>query len=86
MPWSLEFTRSARRSLAALPPEEREAVRRALDRLLQDPGAADFKKLAGRRDEWRLRVGRWRVVLELDNARGQMTILRIEPRDRAYRA
>ena len=44
-----------------------------------------MKKLGGADDEWRLRVGRWRVLLDLDNQTGVITITRILPRDRAYR-
>jgi mRNA-degrading endonuclease RelE of RelBE toxin-antitoxin system len=60
-------------------------VRAALRRLRDEPGAGDLKKLAGRSGEWRLRVGRWRVILGLDNASGIITVVRVLPRDRAYR-
>jgi mRNA-degrading endonuclease RelE of RelBE toxin-antitoxin system len=56
MPWSLEVTRPARKDLEGLPAHDRTAVVEAIDRLLNDPGGADIKKLGG--SEWRLRVGR----------------------------
>jgi mRNA interferase RelE/StbE len=85
MPWSLHVTRTARKDLSNLPAREREAVRDALDRLALDPVRTDFRKLAGRGNEWRLRVGRWRVIVEMDNAAGLLRILRVLPRGRAYR-
>ncbi|MGH2603135.1 MAG: type II toxin-antitoxin system RelE family toxin [Dehalococcoidia bacterium] len=60
-------------------------MRRALEQLLVDFGSGDAKKLAGRPNEWRLRVGRWRVILELDNQAGLINATRVLPRDRAYR-
>lgn len=36
------------------------------------------------RDEWRLRVGDWRVIFARDSDAKTLTILRILPRGRAY--
>jgi mRNA-degrading endonuclease RelE of RelBE toxin-antitoxin system len=83
--WSLEVTRPARKDLAGLPARDAYAVRRALDRLTPDLGTADLRKLAGHRNQWRLRVGRWRAILELDNAAGLIRVMRVLPRERAYR-
>jgi len=60
-------------------------VEQALERLLRDLGTAGLRKLAGRRGEWRIRVGRYRVILELDNAAGELIVTRILPRKDAYR-
>jgi mRNA interferase RelE/StbE len=83
MPWSLEVTRPARKDLEGLPAHDRTAVVEAIDRLLNDPGGADIKKLGG--SEWRLRVGRWRVRFEMDNQAGLLRILRVLARKEAYR-
>ena len=85
MPWRLALTRRAERDLADLPPLERAAVERALSRLLSDPSGSDLRKLAGRDDEWRLRIGRWRAILQLDTATGMITVLRVLARRDAYR-
>ena len=85
MPWQLIVTRPAEKDLDQLPATGRQAVRRALDRMVQDPSSVDLSKLAGHEDEWRLRVGRWRVRLMFDNASGTMYALRVLPRKEAYR-
>ncbi len=85
MPWQMIVTQRASRQLAALSRRDREAVERALRRLVADPSGANLKKLSGRDGEWRLRVGRWRVLLELDNNSGVIHVLRVLPRDIAYR-
>jgi mRNA-degrading endonuclease RelE of RelBE toxin-antitoxin system len=83
MPWSLELTRPARKGLEELPSHDRDAVIRAFDRLLSNPGEADIKKLGGTKR--RLRVGRWRVRFEMDNRSGKLRILRVLARKEAYR-
>ncbi len=85
MPWRFEITAHAERDLSSLPMREREAIRAALTRLTNNPASVDLKKLAGYTDRWRLRVGRWRVILRLDNRPGLMSVLRVLPRDTAYR-
>lgn len=85
MPWRLIVSGRAERDLAGFPERMRESIRRALARLVVDPGRADLRKLEGRESEWRLWAGRWRVILELDNESGLIIVERILPRGRAYR-
>ena len=53
----------------------------AVERFERD-GTGDFKKLQGGSNEWRLRVGDWRVIYE--EQPGQTVILRIMNRRDAY--
>lgn len=50
-----------------------------------ETSAGDIKRLRDREQEWRLRVGDWRVLFTLDGQARSMTILRVLPRGRAYR-
>jgi len=85
MPWEIQLSRRATRDIDGLPAADSAAVRAALHKLRDEPGAGDLKKLGGRADEWRLRVGRRRVILSLDNRTGIILVMRVLPRDRAYR-
>jgi len=85
VPWRIRWSHRAERQLERLGERDRRAVIIAVTRLQLEFGASDMKKLGGADDEWRLRVGRWRVLLDLDNQTGVITITRILPRDRAYR-
>jgi len=85
MPWRVELGRRGERDLDRLPVEDQDAVLVALQRLSDDPSRVDFRKLAGRSNGWRLRVGRWRVLLEGDNRSGVMTVTRVLDRRDAYR-
>jgi mRNA interferase RelE/StbE len=57
-------------------------VLNALERYLRDD-VGDVKKLVGRHDEWRLRVGDWRVIFELegDSVRVVAVLLRRDAYD-----
>jgi mRNA interferase RelE/StbE len=82
--WRLEFAPRARRDLRHTDPQVRRRVLDALDRLVGDPPAGDVVKLAGR-EEWRLRVGDWRVRMRFDALQRTVIVLRVLPRGRAYR-
>lgn len=56
----------------------------ALDRLVDDPPVGDVVRLTGSDDEWRLRVGDWRVRFTRDADR-LILVTRVLPRGRAYR-
>ena len=82
-PWSVEFERRADRDLERLDPQVRQRVLTAIDRLASDPRSAALRKLKGRAES-RLRVGDWRVIVELDLATRTIVIQRVLPRGRAY--
>ena len=77
------LTARARRDLSRADRQVQRRIVASLDRLVADPQGSDVKKLTGRQEEWRLRVGDWRVrfTREADT----IYVLRVLPRGRAYR-
>ena len=63
--WRLIIGPDVEKRLKRTTPKDRARITSALDALATDPSRADFKPLRGR-PEWRLRVGRWRVLLRVD--------------------
>lgn len=61
----------------------RRRILAALDALAATPASGQLRRLAGR-EELRLRVGDWRVLLDLDKAKREIIIYRVLPRGRAY--
>ena len=59
---------SARKELDALPDNVLSRVIRKTDSLGQQPRPTGCKKPKGYKDQWRLRVGDWRVVYVIDDA------------------
>ncbi len=59
------------------------AVRR-LEALAGNPRPAGCKKLKGYKDQWRIRVGDWRVVYIIDDATKVVSVTRIAHRREVY--
>jgi mRNA interferase RelE/StbE len=82
-PWSYSVTPPARRDIKRLDPPIQRRVLNALDRFAADPGVTEIRKLADS-DEWRLRVGDWRVRFSFDDDARMIVVARVLPRGRAY--
>lgn len=78
------FTPRARRDFRRIDPPIQRRIIDALDLLTGEPPAGDVVKLTGTGQEWRLRVGDWRVRFQRD-ADGLLQVTRVLPRGRAYR-
>ncbi|HEY6290574.1 MAG TPA: type II toxin-antitoxin system RelE/ParE family toxin [Terriglobia bacterium] len=79
MSYGLLILRRATHQLAALPPD---AYPEALDRLRQlavDPLPPGAEKLAGR-EGWRLRLGDFRVIYEVNLPAARVTVLDVSRR------
>ena len=81
MQYRLEIKEEARRQLRALPREERRKIGRRLDALQVDL-AGDVKKLMSKTDEYRLRVGSWRVLFMLES--DLISVYAVKARKEAY--
>lgn len=85
MRWRIVVTPRAERDLKGLPTRDQARIRTGLDALAAFPTQGDLSKLRGRENEWRLRVGDWRVRFELDRTNHIIVVLRVLPRSDAYR-
>jgi mRNA interferase RelE/StbE len=82
--YSVEVKPSARKELEALPDELLARVVRKLDSLRDAPRPTGCKKLKGYEDQWRIRVGDWRVVYVIDDAAKLVSVTRIAHRREVY--
>ena len=81
---SIEFTREATKALDQMPRNVREMVMGKIEGLARDPfGAANVKKLMGL-SGYRLRVGNWRVIYDVESGRLVVRVLKIGPRGGVY--
>jgi len=81
--YAVELKPSARRELESLPDSVLARVVSKLESLSQDPRPAGCKKLKGYKDQWRVRIGDWRVVYIDDKAR-LASVTRIAHRREVY--
>jgi mRNA interferase RelE/StbE len=81
----LEITKPALRALRRGPANVARLIRAKLDGLAEDPTALrrNVKALRGR-PGYRLRVGDWRVIFELDHEKRRLVVLDIGPRGDVY--
>jgi mRNA interferase RelE/StbE len=84
MSYSVGILRRAQKELAQLPKQEYERIKEAIKNLTQDPRPAGCKKLSGR-EGWRIRVGDYRVIYEINDRQQSLTILHIGHRRDVYK-
>jgi len=76
---------SAERSLRRLDAVVFRRVVAALRILADDPRPAGCRKLTGSDQDWRVRVGDYRVVYEIDDKNHEVRVMRIRHRSEVYR-
>jgi mRNA-degrading endonuclease RelE of RelBE toxin-antitoxin system len=83
---ALRFEAKVLKQLRHMPPHDVERVLAALEGIRDwPPEIGDVRALAGEfRGLCRLRVGPWRVHLDVDLAAAVLNVLSIAPRQRAY--
>ena len=84
MSWEVKWHTYAEDDMMSLHPQMRRRVLQALARVAEG-GRSGLQKLHGRNDEWRLRVGDWRVILTFDHPNNVITVWRVRHRREAYR-
>jgi mRNA interferase RelE/StbE len=84
--YQLLFTKQADRALRKMPRDIARLIREKLNQLAQDPYAQNpnLTKLQGR-PGYRLRVGAWRVIYDIEDNRLVIMVLKIALRREVYR-
>lgn len=85
MHYRIEFTKSAERDLRALPENILKRVDARILSLAEQPCPDGVTKLVGRGDLYRVRVGDYRVIYEIQDAVILVTIIRVRHRSDVYR-
>lgn len=87
MPYQLQLTKAAERDVLALPRKLRQRVDAQILALADRPRPDGVVKLKGTKgDLWRVRVGAFRVLYAVDDAKKIVEISRVLDRKQAYRA
>ena len=84
MEYEILIKPSAEKSMNRLPRRIRSRIVAALEGLREDPRPRGVVKLGGADDFWRIRVGSYRVVYEIDDDQLTVLILRVAHRKHAY--
>jgi mRNA interferase RelE/StbE len=82
--YRIEVTPRAQKDLKALPKRERRRVAEQIDALTTDPRPTGCKKLKGREDFYRIRVGDYRVIYQIEDEILLILIVRVGDRKEIY--
>lgn len=85
MPYSIFLRPAAARDLDSLEVDIRNRVEQVIGRLAETPRPHGSKKLVGFENEWRQRVGDYRILYVIEDGSKRITIARVAHRREAYR-
>jgi len=83
--YEVTFARSARKELQSLPTDIASRILDKIDLLSSDPCPTGSRKLSGPGSLWRLRVGDYRVIYEIDDKNHIIDVSVVRHRREAYR-
>jgi mRNA interferase RelE/StbE len=82
--YSVVIKSSAQKELDALDDAVFSRIDRRILALAENPRPAGCKKLKGYKDQWRIRIGNWRVVYFIDDSAKRVSISRVAHRREVY--
>lgn len=83
--YKLEFKPSLEKDLSGVPRLIRDNVWKRILGLADNPRPAQALKLKGARFSWRLRVGDYRILYQIDDANRTVDVTALKHRKEAYR-
>jgi mRNA interferase RelE/StbE len=84
-PYDLRFKSSVERDLRRLPIKSRARCLERIEDLRLTPRPAGARQVVGGERTYRLRVGVYRVIYQVDDASRRVTVLHVRHRKDAYR-
>jgi mRNA interferase RelE/StbE len=85
MAYELYIERHAEKDLKKLPESLFSGIIENIKNLTQNPHPPNSKKIKGSQNDWRLRIGDYRVLYEINSATKAIIIMRVKHRRDAYR-
>lgn len=85
MTFRIEFTKSAAKALKAIPKTDQKRIAKQIERLTQGPPDPAKAKMKGKNPFYRVRVGDYRIIYEMQNDILLILVLKIGHRKEVYR-
>jgi len=83
--YEIRWKKSAERDLRKIDPQHIPRILKEVESLSSDPFPSQFRKLRGSEREYRIRVGDYRVIYEVDSKAELVVVIHIRHRREAYR-
>ncbi len=84
MAYRIEIRPKVEKDLKTLPKHVLRAIRRTIDALADDPRPSGAKRLSAR-EEWKIRVGDYRVLYLIEDERLTIVVVKVGHRSDFYR-
>jgi len=85
MGYLIKLKRSVEKEILKLPRDVIKRIVRAIDELENDPYPRDSKKIRGAERTYRLRVGNYRIIYQVDEERKEIIIYHVRHRKSVYK-
>lgn len=85
MSYKVSFSKGASKQLKKLSPELQERIQARIDDLTIEPRPDGVKKLKGRENGYRIRVGDYRILYDVFDIVLLVSIIRVENRSGVYK-
>lgn len=85
MAYSIFFNKKVKKFISELNQSQRDRIKGKLLSFAKNPFTGDIKKVKGKEDVFRLRIGDDRVLYILDNKEKSIYVVKIDKRSRIYR-
>ena len=83
--YEILLERNAERDLKKLSKDMFDRVVLGIKSLAQNPKPHGVRKIVGSKNDWRMRIGEYRVIYEIDEDVKAVKVMRIRHRREAYR-
>lgn len=82
---NITLSAQALKDLKGMDRKRQQQILDKIEAFQRDPASVEIQKLRGQENQFRLRVGTYRIRLEIDWVGGQCEVKRIRHRKEAYR-
>lgn len=84
MAYKIVVTKKVVKQIESIAEPTRSRIRAAIDELAKDPRPNGCLKLSGLEDEWRVRVGDYRIVYSIEDDVLTVEVVRVKHRREVY--
>ena len=83
--YEVYIERRAEQDLKRLSASSFQRIISHIKALVENPGPAGCRKISGSKNDWRIRVGDYRVIYEVKDEAKSVRVMRVRHRREAYR-
>jgi len=82
--YEIIFSKKAAKFISSLPEGYKNKIKETVSVLKENPYGYPYKKIRGETNVYRIRVGEYRILYEIDKNDNLIIILKVDKRERVY--